>query len=190
MKSLPLISARSPLAAAALVAALLVVSAGFARAQDSSAGTAPASPVDEFSKQLEDFQKTVPDLNKKIQESAAAIDSTTDVEKARADIDQLRAEVSTLLGAVADNGPVSQLGGKALAHIQGKLKELSQDTRFSPQERQYLSTQWQQLQTQTEAADKELADARAQFGSLLQSASGQRGFHRRIDRNPSGREGA
>jgi hypothetical protein len=45
---------------------------------------APASPVEEFSKQLEDFQKSVPDLNKSIQDSAGAIDSVTDIDKARA----------------------------------------------------------------------------------------------------------
>jgi chromosome segregation ATPase len=158
--------ARLPFAAAALVAAVLVVSGGFARAQDSASAV---SPVEEFSKQLEDFQKSVPDLNKKIQDSTTAIDGTADVAKARAEIDQLRNEVSTLLGAVADNGPVSQLGAKALDHIHQKLKELSQDTRFRPEERQFLTDQWQQLQTQTEAADKELDDARAQFVGLLQT---------------------
>jgi len=158
--------ARPPFVTAALVAAALALSWGFAFAQDAAA---TASPVDEFSKQLEQFQKSVPDLNKKIQDSAAAIDGTTDVAKARAEIDELRGEVSTLLGAVADNGAVSQLGAKALDHIHQKLKELSADTRFQPEERQYLIEQWQRLQTQTEAADKELDDARAQFVRLLQT---------------------
>ena len=127
-----------------------------------------ASPVDEFSKQLEEFQKSVPDLNRKIQESASTIDATTDIAKARVEIDELRDEVSTLLGAVADNGPVSQLGAKALSHIHDKLRELPQDSRYKPEERQFLIDQWQQLQTQTEAATKELDDARAQFAGLLQ----------------------
>jgi DNA repair exonuclease SbcCD ATPase subunit len=151
---------------AALVAAALVLSWSFVRAEEAANET---SPVDEFSKQLELFQKSVPDLNKKIQDSATAIDATTDVAKARTEIDQLRAEVSTLLAAVADNGPVSQLGVKALDHIHQKLKELSTDTRYKPEERDYLIQQWQQLETQTEAADKELDDARAQFVSLLQT---------------------
>jgi chromosome segregation ATPase len=152
--------------AAAAVAGALVLSGSLVRAQESSSA---ASPVDEFSQQLEQFQKSVPDLNKKIQESAAAIDGTTDVAKARAEIDQLRDEVSTLLGAVADNGPVSQLGVKALNHIHDKLKELSQDQRFTPDERQFLIQQWQQLQTQTEAANKELDDACTRFVGLLQT---------------------
>jgi chromosome segregation ATPase len=150
--------------AAALFAAALMLTANPARAERVST----ASPVDEFSKQLEEFQKSVPDLNRKIQQSASTIDATTDIAKARVEIDELRDEVSTLLGAVADNGPVSQLGAKALSHIRDKLRELPQDSRYKPEERQFLMDQWRQLQTQTEAASKELDDARAQFAGLLQ----------------------
>jgi chromosome segregation ATPase len=155
--------ARFPFAAA-LFAAALMLTANPARAERVST----ASPVDEFSKQLEEFQKSVPDLNRKIQQSANTIDATTDIAKARVEIDELRDEVSTLLGAVADNGPVSQLGAKALSHIRDKLRELPQDSRYKPEERQFLMDQWRQLQTQTEAASKELDDARAQFAGLLQ----------------------
>jgi DNA repair exonuclease SbcCD ATPase subunit len=168
-RSLPVVSARSRFAAA-LLAAMLALAANVACAQDVSTESSSAvSPVDEFSKQLEQFQKSVPDLNKKIQDGAATIDGTTDVAKARADIDALRDEVSALLGAVADNGPMSQLGAKALDHIHAKLKQLSQEQRFKPEERQYLIQQWQQLESQTEAADKDLDAARAQFVTLLQT---------------------
>jgi peptidoglycan hydrolase CwlO-like protein len=157
-------------AMALLLAGVFALSAVLAYAEDgnSGGGDGASSPVEQFSKQLEDFQKSVPDLNKSIQESAGAIDSVTDVDKARADIDQLREQVSTLLGAVSDNGPVSQLGIKALDHIHAKLKTLMQEQRFRPEERQFLVDQWQRLQTQTEDATKELDDARAQFASLLQ----------------------
>jgi DNA repair exonuclease SbcCD ATPase subunit len=169
---LPGVSARSRFAAA-LLAAMLALSANVARAQDagtqSTESSTSVSPVDEFSKQLEQFQKSVPELNKKIQGGAATIDGTSDVAKARADIEALRDEVSTLLGAVADNGTVSQLGAKALDHIHAKLKQLSQDQRFKPQERQYLIQQWRRLESQTEAADKDLDAARAQFVGLLQT---------------------
>ena len=111
----------------------------------------------------------MPDLNKSIQDSAGTIDSITDVEKARAEIDKLRETVSTLLGAVSDNGPVSQLGVKALDHVHDKLKALAQETRFKPEERQFLIDQWRRLQDQTESATKELDDARAQFAGLLQT---------------------
>jgi chromosome segregation ATPase len=155
---------RLPFASAVLVAAVLVLSGNLARAE--RVGT--ATPVDEFSKQLEEFQKSVPDLNRRIQESASTIDAATDIAKARVEIDELREEVSTLLGAVADNGPVSQLGAKALSHIHDKLRQLPLDSRYKPEERQFLIDQWQQLLTQTEAATKELDDARTKFAGLLQ----------------------
>jgi chromosome segregation ATPase len=157
-------------AAAFLVAGVFALSAVVAHAEDgNSVGVAGASsPVEQFSRQLEDFQKSVPDLNRSIQESTGAIDSVTDIDKARADIDKLREQVTTLLGAVSDNGPVSQLGIKALDHIRAKLKTLTQEQRFRPEERQFLVDQWQRLQSQTEDATKELDDARAQFASLLQ----------------------
>ncbi len=173
MKSLPVEFGRSPFAAAALVAAVLALSGSFARAEDSGSA---ASPVEEFSQQLEDFQKSVPDLNKTIQDSAGTIDSITDVEKARAEIDKLRASVSTLLGAVSDNGPVSQLGAKALDHIHAKLKTLARETRFKPEERQYLIDQWRRLEAQTQSATKELDDARAQFAGLLQTLQDNEDF--------------
>jgi DNA repair exonuclease SbcCD ATPase subunit len=161
---------RTPSAMAVLGVALLLLPAGLARAENSvAAGSAGPSPVEEFSQQLETFQKSVPDLNKSIQDSAGTIDSATDVEKARVEIDKLRQTVSTLLGAVSDNGPVSQLGAKALDHVRSKLKALSADTRFKPEERQFLIEQWRKLDVQTESATKELDDARAQFAGLLKT---------------------
>jgi chromosome segregation ATPase len=162
-------SARVRSAIVALFVAMFALSATLARAEDAGSGNAAASPVEEFSQQLEAFQKSVPDLNKSIQDSAGTIDSVTDVDKARAEIDKLRETVSTLLGAVSDNGPVSQLGAKALDHVRDKLKALAQESRFKPDERQFLIDQWRKLQDQTESATKELDDARAQFAGLLQT---------------------
>jgi chromosome segregation ATPase len=187
MKSISTVCARrAPHVAAALAAALLAAVFALsspARAEDSSndaAGKAtsstPASPVDEFSQQLEDFQKSVPDLTKKIQDGASTIDTATDIDKARAEIDSLRQDVSTLLAAVADNGPIAQLGAKALSHIHDKLRALAQDGRFKPEERQYLLDQWQRLQAQTEDATKELQDARGQFAGLLQTLQSNEDF--------------
>jgi len=160
-------AARPRFLGVALFAFELMASAGVARAADATTGA--ASPVEEFSQQLEAFQKSVPDLNKSIQESAGTIDSMNDVEKARAEIDKLRETVSALLGAVSDNGPVSQLGVKALNHVRDKLKALAQETRFKQEERQFLIDQWRRLQDQTESATKELDDARAQFAGLLET---------------------
>jgi chromosome segregation ATPase len=153
-------------AGAVLFGVFLALSVSAARAENPGVG---ASPVEEFSQQLEAFQKSVPDLNKSIQESAGTIDSMNDVEKARAEIDKLRETVSALLGAVSDNGPVSQLGVKALNHVRDKLKGLAQETRFKQEERQFLIDQWRRLQDQTESATKELDDARAQFAGLLET---------------------
>ena len=153
-------------AAGVLLGLVLALSASAARAEDPAVGT---SPVEEFSQQLEAFQKSVPDLNKSIQESASTIDTMNDVEKARTEIDKLRETVSALLGAVSDNGPVSQLGVKALNHVRDKLKALAQETRFKQEERQFLIDQWRRLQDQTESATKELDDARAQFAGLLET---------------------
>jgi chromosome segregation ATPase len=168
--------------AAAVIAASLTFVGSAARAGETGASSAAggvsdaASPVDEFAKQLEDFQKNVPELNKSIQESTGAIDSVTSVEQARAEIDKLREQVSNLLGAVADNGPVSQLGVKALDHVHAKLRQLSQETRFKPEERQFLIDQWQRLAAQTEDATKELDEARAQFAGLLQTLQNNEDF--------------
>jgi hypothetical protein len=117
--------------AVALLAFVLAGPTGTAFAEDagSSAAATANSPVEEFSQQLEAFQKSVPDLNKTIQDSVGIIDGATDVEKARAEIDKLRETVSTLLGAVSDNGPVSQLGVKALDHVHNKLERLALETR-------------------------------------------------------------
>jgi chromosome segregation ATPase len=161
-------------AAMLLFAGALLVSADVGRAAD--AGAAAGSPVEEFSQQLEAFQKSVPDLNKSIQDSAGTIDSATDVEKARAEINRLKDTVSALLGAVSDNGPVSQLGVKALDHIRSKLKALAQDNRFKPEERQFLIEQWKKLEAQTEGATKELDDARAQFVGLLHTLQDNEDF--------------
>jgi len=176
MTSLPAIvqATRAHIPVVALVVLVLGWPAAAAQAED--ANPAANSPVEEFSAQLEAFQKTVPDLNKSIQDSAGTIDSVTDVEKARAEINRLRETVSTLLGAVSDNGPVSQLGAKALDHIHNKLKTLAQDNRFKPEERQFLADQWKKLETQTEGATKELDDARAQFAGLLHTLQDNEDF--------------
>src|SRR4029079_16549742 len=129
-----------------LAVAMLVVRPGAVLAENA---VDAVSPVEEFSRQLEEFQKSVPDLNKKIQDSAGAIDSWGDVDKARAELENLRAAVGGLLGAVSVNGAVSGLGSKALNHVREKLRTLSQETRFKPEERQFLIDQWRKLEDET-----------------------------------------
>ncbi|MGZ8388853.1 MAG: hypothetical protein ACXW3R_12205, partial [Rhodoplanes sp.] len=114
-----------------LAAALLALGApvgGEARAESGSASADAITPVEDFSRQVEEFKKSYPELNKKIEESAKSIDAIADVEKARKEIEELRAAVAGMLGAVSDNGPVSQLGAKALAHARTKVKEIDRIT--------------------------------------------------------------
>jgi chromosome segregation ATPase len=125
------------------------------------------TPVEEFSKQLEEFKKSIPELNKKIEDSAASVDRWTDVEKARKEIEELRALVGAALGAVSDNGPVSRLGARALDHARDKLRMLEQETRFKPEEKQFLMDQWRRLKNETERATEDLGAARREFADLL-----------------------
>jgi DNA repair exonuclease SbcCD ATPase subunit len=161
--------------AKALLLAFVLVTGGAGALGAQTAGDA-ITPVEEFSRQLEEFQKSVPDLNKKIQDSAGAIDGWSDVDKARAEIERLREAVGSLLGAVSDNGAVSQLGGKALNHVREKLRALSQETRFKPEERQFLIDQWRRLEEETGRATKELDDARKQFVELLRTLQSNEDF--------------
>lgn len=155
--------------------------AAFAQSDHRAAGTtaAPAdavTPVEEFSKQVEEFKKSYPELNKKIEDSAKSIDAITDIDKARTEIEELRSAVAGMLGAVSDNGPVSQLGAKALAHARSKIKELEQGARFKPEERDFLLDQWRKLVTETERANDDLDSARKEFADLLRTLQTREDF--------------
>ena len=135
----------------------------------SAQSTAPdaATADDEFSRQLNELKKTFGDLSKKFEDSAKSIDRLNSAEAARQEIEELRAHVGTLLGAVADNGTVSSLGTKALARADEKLKSLEQETRYKPEDKQFLIERWRELKAATESAIKELEGARRDFADLL-----------------------
>jgi len=143
---------------------MIVLAAAPARAQ---APKDAITPVEDFSRQVEDLKKTFADLGKKIEDSARSIDGLSDVDKARKEIETLRGLVGGLLGAVADNGAVSEIGAKALAHARDKVKSLERDTRFSREERQYLLDEWRRLVEETERASDELGGVRKEFAQLL-----------------------
>jgi len=158
----------------AAVVALMLWTVPLARAQ---APTLDAiTPVEEFSRQLEQFKNSIPQLNKRIEESTSSVDRWTNVDRARKEIEDLRALVGTALGAVSDNGAVSQLGTRALAHARDKLRMLEQDTRFRPEERQYLTEQWRRLRAETERATEELSAARKEFADLLRTLQANEDF--------------
>jgi DNA repair exonuclease SbcCD ATPase subunit len=124
---------------------------------------------DEFSRQLNELRKTFTDLSKKIEDSAGSIGRLDSAEAARKEIEELRAHVGALLGAVADNGTVWNLGARALKRAEEKLRSLEQETRYKPEDRQYLIERWRELKAATESAIGELEKARKDFAELLRT---------------------
>jgi DNA repair exonuclease SbcCD ATPase subunit len=164
------------LALLAAAAALVLWATSTASAETSPQTPDAITPVEEFSRQLEQFKSSIPQLNKRIEDSTAAVDRWTNVERARKEIEELRALVGSALGAVSDNGAVSQLGTRALEHAREKLRTLEQDTRFRPEERQFLTEQWRRLRADTERANDELAAARKEFADLLRTLQANEDF--------------
>jgi uncharacterized protein YeeX (DUF496 family) len=134
------------------------------------------TPVEEYARQVDQLKKSYPDLAKRIEDGAKTIDEVTDVSKARKEIEELRAIVSNMLAAVSDNGTVSQLGAKALAHARGKLRTLDQEARFSKDERLFLIDLWRKIITETELASDDLDNARKEFAELLRTLQTREDF--------------
>jgi len=132
-------------------------------------GKVGARADSEFSQQLGELKKSFADVSRTIDESAKSIDAVQSPEQGRKSIEELRGQVSTLLNAVADNGEISVLGAKALSVADEKLKALERETRFKPEEKQYLVKRWRELRAATEAAIKDLDGARKDFSELLRS---------------------
>jgi phage shock protein A len=123
----------------------------------------------EFSRQLDELKKSFAEVGRNIDESAKSIDTIKSPEQGRKSIEDLREQVGRLLNAVADNGEISKLGAKALSLSEEKLRSLERETRFKPEEKQYLVNRWRELRTATEAAIKDLDGARKDFADLLRS---------------------
>jgi DNA repair exonuclease SbcCD ATPase subunit len=148
------------------LAGLMIPAAVNAQAEKNS-GSDLRTADDEFSRQLGELKRTFTELGKKFDDSAQTIERLKDAEAARKEIEELRESVGKLLGAVADNGTVFTLGAKALTHAEEKLKSLEQETRFKPEDRQFLIDRWRELKTATEGAIRELEGARREFAELL-----------------------
>jgi len=159
-----------PAALALLLMAAVAPRPGFAQ---TAAKPDAVAPVEEFSRQLDALKKSFVELNKRIEESAKTIDRATDPQASRKEIEELRELVGTLLGAVADNGDVAQLGAKALEHARAKQKSLAAETRFSPEQRAFLLRQWDRIARETEAATSELDNARGRFAKVLRTLQTQ-----------------
>jgi DNA repair exonuclease SbcCD ATPase subunit len=166
----------SPLAAL-LAVAIFVMSPHSAAAEPQQNTEADAlSPVEEYARQVDQFTKNAPDLSTKIEEGTKSIDGLTDVAKAREEIERIRAVIGDLLAQVADNGVVAQLGAKARSHARQKLQALERETRFKPEERQFLVDQWRELLRQTEVAADDLENARSEFAGLLRTLQTREDF--------------
>jgi DNA repair exonuclease SbcCD ATPase subunit len=154
--------------AAALLLLFVIAAPHTVLAQAASSATPDAATADdEFTRQLNELKRTFGDLSKKFEDSAKSIDRLSSAEAARKEIEELRAHVGTLLGAVADNGTVSSLGAKALSRAEEKLKSLEAETRYKPEDKQFLIERWRELKVATESAIKELEGARRDFADLL-----------------------
>jgi len=167
-------AAARPLAVFAALFLLLIAGTPRPVLAQGERGTAPQSAApdattadDEFTRQLNELKKTFSDLSKKFDDSAKNIDRLNNAEAARKEIEELRAQVGELLGAVADNGIVWGLGAKALARAEQKLKSLEAETRYKPEDRQFLIERWRELKSATEGAIRELEGARKEFADLL-----------------------
>ncbi len=152
-----------------VLALVLLAPVGPSAFAQSERKTDALTPVEEFSKQLDGLKKTFTDLNRRIENSAKTIDRQTSAEASRREIEELRDIVGSLLGAVADNGEISQLGAKALAHARAKAKGLATETRYTPEQREFLMREWDKLARETEAATGELDAARGRFAKLLRT---------------------
>jgi hypothetical protein len=132
-------------------------------------GSGAAVADDEFTRQLSDLKKTFSDVGKQIDAGTQAIDKLKNPEEGRKGIEELRQHVSKLLGTVADNGEIARLGRLALDRADQKLQALAQDTRFKPEERDYLVHRWRELRAATVSAIRELDVARRDFSELLRT---------------------
>jgi len=144
--------------------------------RSTSAAPDAITPVEDFSRELDKLKKSFGDLGKKIDDSVKTIDGLSDVDKAKKEIGDLRAAVSSLLDLVADNGALDKLGDKALSRARDKLKELEQDNRFKPEEKNFLVEQWRRLRDDTERATEELGSARKRFAELLRTLQANEDF--------------
>jgi DNA repair exonuclease SbcCD ATPase subunit len=164
----PYIKRCSVLLATAMVLLFAAATSHSVLAQAAPSATPDAATADdEFTRQLNELKRTFGDLSKKFEDSAKSIDRLSSAEAARKEIEELRAHVGTLLGAVADNGTVSSLGAKALSRAEEKLKSLEAETRYKPEDKQFLIERWRELKVATESAIKELEGARRDFADLL-----------------------
>ena len=136
-------------------------------AADTDGPPAAASPVEEFNKQLGEIKKGFESLSGKIEQGTKDIEKLTAPGSAREQIAGMQAMIADTLGAVSDNGDVAKLGQKTLDYARAKQKQLETESKYTPEERQFLLNEWRRISAETERAAQDLAEARAEFSQLL-----------------------
>ena len=176
MRTLRPLLGRTAIARAVLIGFLIGGFCGQANSQSN-----PATPVDEFAQEYKKLKDSLASLPKKIEDTGRSVDQNTNPESAKTQIDTLRGVVSTVLAQVADNGPVSEMGQAALDFARSKLKEMEQDTHFTKEQRDFLTSQWQSTTETTEAAVKDLDEARKELAGLLRVLQSNEDFMQELE---------
>lgn len=127
----------------------------------------PASPVDDFAKQVDALKQSLEGVNGAIEERAKALADLQDAKKLKEEIEGLRGHVAKALGSVADDSKVTELGQQALRHARAKQEQIGRDTRFTKEQRDFLLAEWNRLTVDTEKASGDLETARREFVQLL-----------------------
>ena len=126
-----------------------------------------ANPVDDFNRAVTEAKKSLGDLSAKIEDSSKQIEGLTSTEAARAQVAELQSLIADALGQVADNGKVMTLGQKVVDYARSKESAFEQDSKFTPDERQYLLKEWRRIETEARRATDDLGNARREFTELL-----------------------
>jgi Tat protein secretion system quality control protein TatD with DNase activity len=145
------------------------------------AESSPATPINEFAKQYKELKESISGLPKKIEETGRTVEQNTNASTTKAQIDTLRAIVSTILGQVADNGPVSKMGQAALDFARAKLKEAQESTQFSKEQREFLIAQWKATAETTAVAVRDLEQARKELAELLRVLQSNQDFLQELE---------
>lgn len=125
------------------------------------------TPAEDFTKKFEEFRTVLGDLRGKIDRSREEIDKLTTLGEARKEIGIMQGMIADALGTVSDNGEVAKLGQKALEFARSKQKQFENDSKFSPEERQFLLNEWKRVGGEIERAAANIATARGEFAQLL-----------------------
>jgi hypothetical protein len=125
------------------------------------------SPVDDFDKAYVEAKHALSDLNAKIEQRSGEIQKLTASDTAGEEIAQLQALIAETLGNVADNGKVAELGQKALDFARGKQAQFEKDTKFAPEEREFLLNEWKRAADKMKKEVDLLAQSRSQLAESL-----------------------